>query len=115
MKTKPDIDIDIAIHKTGYVITERKHHFKRTNYKGEVTDLYDGDARYVVWNVESAEKPKVFVVASYLPTLIKWLDNQYDKGSIRYRNSINHTYLNDCESRVSLAEKNIKIINNRSK
>jgi len=114
MKTKPDIDIDVAIHKTGYVITERKHHFKRTDYKGNVSDFYDGDARYVVWNVENVNKPKVFVVASYLPTLIKWLDEQYEKGSVRYRNT-NYIYLNDCESKVSLAQKNIKILTTRSK
>jgi len=49
-------------HKSGLVITKRGEHPKK----------YDGDATYVVWKGQ-----KVLVTASYLPTLIKWMDEKY--------------------------------------
>lgn len=53
-------------HSSGLVITERAEHLPE----------YDGDARYVVWNLSEAE-PKASFTASYLPTLIKYLDINY--------------------------------------
>lgn len=53
-------------HSSGLVITERAEHLPE----------YDGDARYVVWNLSEAE-PKASFTASYLPTLIRYLDINY--------------------------------------
>jgi hypothetical protein len=53
-------------HSSGLVITEYGEHLPE----------YDGDSRYVVWNLSEAE-PKVSFTASYLPTLIKYLDINY--------------------------------------
>jgi hypothetical protein len=53
-------------HRSGLVITEYGEHYPE----------YDGDSRYAVWNL-SEDEPKVSFTASYLPTLIKYLDINY--------------------------------------
>lgn len=62
-------------HKSGLIITKRGEHPKK----------YDGDAMYVVWR-----GTKEIVTASYLPTLISWLDkryrpNQFSKSKARIK------------------------------
>jgi hypothetical protein len=54
------------VHSSGLVITEYGEHYPE----------YDGDSKYVVWNLSEAE-PKASFTASYLPTLIKYLDTNY--------------------------------------
>lgn len=53
-------------HSSGLVITEYGEHYPE----------YDGDSKYVVWNL-SEEAPKVSFTASYLPTLIRYLNTNY--------------------------------------
>lgn len=52
-------------HKCGLVITTREDHPTK----------YDGDAMCVAWRGD-----KVILVASYLPSLIKYLDITYRDG-----------------------------------
>ena len=72
----------IAVHKSGLVVTDRDDHFQKVNPRtGELEDIYDGDAKYVVWNVDSNYMPKVSQMASYLPTLHAWLDMKYPRDN----------------------------------
>ena len=82
----------LVIHKSGLVITDREQHFKVLNNKTNEFEPYDGDARFVVWNADDYERPKEVQGASYLPTLIKWLDMKYQPNP----------------TRVSIAERNVK-------
>lgn len=60
-------------HKSGLLITDRADHFKS----------YDGDARYVVWTSKNGLNHKPLLWASYLPTLVKYLDITYTKNTYR--------------------------------
>jgi hypothetical protein len=81
----------IAVHKSGLVVTDRSDHFKKMNHRtGELEDIYDGDAMYVVWNLDSQYDPKVSQVASYLPTLHRWLDTKYRPNEYRVRKSFSN-------------------------
>lgn len=61
------------VHTSGYVVTDRADHFAK----------YDGDASYVVWNAQDRKEPKELVTASYLPTLLKWLDIKHKADTSR--------------------------------
>jgi hypothetical protein len=91
----------IAVHKSGLVVTDRDDHFKKMNHRtGELEDIYDGDAMYVVWNLDSQYDPKVSQVASYLPTLHKWLDLKYTRPN-EYRVRKSFSNIKSIQKRVA--------------
>lgn len=87
----------ITIHSSGYVISDRSTHsfFIELNEAGEYVDSYDGDATYVVWNLEDMSDPKVHAQASYLPTLIRWLDMKKDNPVRKSKAKATLDYLRD--------------------
>lgn len=112
MKTKTTNEIMRVVHNSGYVITNRAGHFmeiaKNEHGKpiidkktGELKRIpCDDDATYIVWNVWDKDSPKIFVTASYLPTLIKWLDHRKPNETLVNKALDNVKIINQIEKKI---------------